>query len=85
LVFFYSSLKVPPTCSVELSFKGFEFLNYLFHKYDKDKDTCLNKTELEDLFSVCPILNTWGNDVHNTVETDLKGNITYCGFLSQWA
>ena len=78
------NLKIPPSCSVELSFKGFEYLQYLFNKYDKDKDGCLNKVELSDMFSVCPIPNPWGKDVHNTIETNLDGNITYCGFLSQW-
>ena len=78
------SLKIPPTCCVELSLKGFEFLNFLFKKYDKDNDGCLNKQELDDLFSVCPINIPWGNDVHNTIETNRKNQITYCGFLSQW-
>lgn len=80
------SLKVPPTCSVEISSRGFEFLQYLFNKYDKDKDGCLSRTELNDMFSICPIANLWGKDVHNTVETDLNagGHMTYCGFLSQW-
>ncbi|CAF0742749.1 unnamed protein product [Brachionus calyciflorus] len=77
------NLKVPESCSVELSQKCFEFLQFLFKKYDKDKDGCLNKEELNELFSVCPIM-PWGKDVHNTIETDSKGNITYCGFLSQW-
>jgi Ras family protein T1 len=69
---------------VELGFKGLEFLQYLFNKSDKDQDGCLNQAELDDMFSVCPIGNLWGRDVHNTIETDLNGNITYCGFLSQW-
>ena len=81
-----SSLKVPATCSVELSLKGFEFFHFLFNKHDKDKDGCLDQSELNDLFSVCPIKVPWGDDVRNTIETyhiaDKK--ITYAGFLSQW-
>ena len=86
-----SSLKVPPTCSVELSLKGFEFLQYLFNKYDLDRDDCLNRKELEDLFSICPIKLPWGNDVHNTVcaiadekSTTMTSKLTFIGFLSQW-
>lgn len=69
---------------MELSLKCFEFLQFLFKKHDKDNDGCLNQSELNDLFSVCPISMPWGKDVHNTVETDLNGPITFCGFLSQW-
>ncbi len=77
---------MPPTCTVEISFKGFEFLHFLFQKYDKDKDGCLNQKELNELFSVCPIKNPWGSDVRNTIETDhvIDKKITYCGYLSQW-
>ena len=49
-----------------------------------DHDGCLNQKELNDLFSYCQITTPWGNDVHNTIETSEDGNITYCGFLSQW-
>lgn len=77
-------LKVPASCSVELSLKCFEFLQFLFKKYDKDSDGCLSQEELSDLFSICPIGIPWGKDVHNTVETDGDGRITFCGFLSQW-
>jgi Ca2+-binding EF-hand superfamily protein len=72
-------------CSVELSLQCFEFLQYLFKKYDKDVDNCLNETEVNDMFSICPIKNPWSEKVYNTVETDLiTGKMTYCGFLSQW-
>lgn len=77
-------MKVPPNCSVELSLKCFEFLQFLFKKYDKDNDGCLNQTELADLFACCPINMPWGKDVHNTVETDINGQITFWGYLSQW-
>ncbi len=78
------SLKVPATCSVEFSLKGFEFLQTIFRKYDKDQDGCLNKKELTDMFSMCPIKTPWGADVHNTVETNEHMELTFCGFLSQW-
>lgn len=80
----FDSLKVPSTCSVEFSLKGFEFLQTIFRKYDKDEDGCLNKKELADMFSYCPITVPWGSDVHNTVETNDAMELTYCGFLSQW-
>ena len=75
---------MPQGCSVELSMKGFEYLNFLFKKYDKDSDGCLNPRELNDLFSVCPITSPWGKDVHNTVSTNDRHHITYEGYLSQW-
>jgi Ca2+-binding EF-hand superfamily protein len=59
-------------------------LQYLFKKYDKDGDSCLNSAELADLFNLCPINNPWGKDVHNTVETNQQHAITYGGYLSQW-
>lgn len=77
------NLKVPPTCSVELSLRGIEFLQYLFRKYDKDEDGCLNKSELDDLFSYSMIKNPWSADVHNTIETNSDMYITLTGFLSQ--
>lgn len=76
-------MKIPDSCSIELSQKCFDFLQFLFNKYDQDKDGSLNKKELNELFSVCPIM-PWGKDVHNTVETDANGSITFCGYLSQW-
>lgn len=78
------NLKIPATCSVELSLKGFEFLQFLFKKYDKDKDGCLNQAELNDMFSICPISTPWSPEVLNTVETTDEHSLTYCGFLSQW-
>ena len=81
----FQSLKVPLNCTIELSLKGFEFLQYLFKKYDKDQDGFLNSAELNDLFSICPLNMPWGKDVHNTIETELdKKIISYDGFLSQW-
>ena len=64
--------------------RGFEFLQHIFKKYDKNIDGCLDKRELSDLFSYCPVTTPWGNDVHNTVETDNDLNLTHRGFLSQW-
>jgi Ras family protein T1 len=78
----FQSLKVPASCSVELSLKGIEFLHNLFKKHDKDKDDCLSREELDDLFSVCPISLPWTRN--NTAETDAKFQLTYCGYFSQW-
>ena len=76
--FCFNSLKVPATCSVELS------MQFLFNKHDLDRDDCLSRKELDDLFSVCPIRTPWGQDVHNSIQTDHNGHITYIGYLSQW-
>ena len=67
-----------------MSRKSFDFLTYLFKKYDVNNDGCLSQNELENLFSVCSISSPWNKDVHNTVETDLNYQITYQGFLSQF-
>lgn len=81
--YIYQNLNISSNCTTELTQKGFEFLNFLFNKYDKDKDLCLNNKELNDLFSVCNVI-PWGKDVNNTVQTDNNYLITIQGFLSQW-
>ena len=50
----------------------------------QDKDRCLNPTEIEKLFSTCPIM-PWGPHVNNTVCTNASGWITINGYLAQWA
>ncbi|XP_076366023.1 mitochondrial Rho GTPase isoform X2 [Tachypleus tridentatus] len=77
------NLKVPVGCSTELSYKGYQFLHKLFEKHDLDKDGCLSSLELQDLFSICPIL-PWGPELPYTVPTSEKGWVTLQGFLAQW-
>ncbi|XP_022247922.1 mitochondrial Rho GTPase 1-like isoform X2 [Limulus polyphemus] len=77
------NLKVPVGCSTELSHQGYQFLHKLFEKHDLDQDGCLSSLELQDLFSICPIL-PWGPELPYTVPTNEKGWITLQGFLAQW-
>lgn len=65
-------LKVPAGSSVELSSDGYDFLTFVFDKYDQDKDKALSPQELVNLFSTCPVM-PWGPDVYNTVLVCDKG------------
>lgn len=76
-------MNVPKGCTTELNYEGFQFITCLFEKYDEDKDSCLSPAELQNLFSVCPVV-PWGPEVHNTVCTNEQGWITYEGYLSYW-
>lgn len=71
--------------SIELTPKAFDFLKYLFNKYDQDKDSCLNNHELECLFSVCPSYS-WPKNAQYSIKTDPKSVnlVTLDGFLAQW-
>ncbi len=77
------NLVVDENCTTELSPKGFDYLQYLFNKYDIGKKSYLTRDELNSLFSVCPVC-PWGEDVFNTVKTNETGDITFDGFLAQW-
>nr|XP_002736480.1 PREDICTED: mitochondrial Rho GTPase 1-A isoform X1 [Saccoglossus kowalevskii] len=81
--YLYPKLHIGLGCSTELSHLGYQFLTILFEKYDKDKDNALSPTELENLFSTCP-LNPWGPDVNMTVATNEKNWISLQGYLAQW-
>ncbi|GFR86259.1 mitochondrial Rho GTPase [Elysia marginata] len=70
-------------CTTELTAQGYQFLARLFDKYDEDRDGCLSPTELQNLFSTCPIM-PWGPDVNNTVSTNVEGWVTMDGYLAQW-
>ncbi|KAK3585182.1 hypothetical protein CHS0354_001817 [Potamilus streckersoni] len=76
-------IQVGPGCTTELTQEGIQFLTMLFHKYDEDSDGCLSPTELQNLFSTCPMM-PWGPDVNNTVMTNYNGWITLQGYLAQW-
>ncbi|KAK0048438.1 mitochondrial Rho GTPase 1-A isoform X1 [Biomphalaria pfeifferi] len=69
--------------TTELTAEGYQFLVRLFDKYDEDRDGFLSPTELQNLFSTCPIM-PWGPDVNNTVCTNADGWISLNGYLAQW-
>lgn len=81
--YLWPHLKVPLGSTTELTHQGYTFFSALFDKYDEDGDGCLSPTELQNLFSTCPIM-PWGPDVNNTVQTNAQGWITYYGYLAQW-
>ncbi|XP_070581057.1 mitochondrial Rho GTPase 1-A-like isoform X2 [Ptychodera flava] len=81
--YLYPRLMLGNGSSTELSHLGYQFLTMIFEKYDRDKDNALSPTELEGLFSTCPI-NPWGPDVNMTVPTNEKHWITLQGYLAQW-
>ncbi|XP_076871547.1 mitochondrial Rho GTPase 1b isoform X2 [Brachyhypopomus gauderio] len=81
--YLFPPLKIPPDCSTELNHNASLFLQGVFEKHDKDRDTALSSEEVKDLFDVFPYM-PWGPDVNNTVCTNELGWITYQGFLSQW-
>ncbi|CAL1543255.1 unnamed protein product [Lymnaea stagnalis] len=76
-------LTVAVGCTTELTADGYQFLARLFDKYDEDRDGCLSPTELQNLFSTCPVM-PWGSDVNNTVCTNADGWISIDGYLAQW-
>lgn len=76
-------IHVGPGCTTELTHQGFQFLASVFEKYDEDQDGCLSPPELQNLFSICPLV-PWGPDVNNTVATNADGWITAPGYLAQW-
>ncbi|XP_066292561.1 mitochondrial Rho GTPase 1-A-like isoform X2 [Branchiostoma lanceolatum] len=81
--YLYPSFRIPVGCTTELTHQGYSFLTMLFEKYDVDEDGCLSPEELQNLFSVCPIM-PWGPDVNNTVVTNEQGWISLQGYLNQW-
>ena len=78
-----SRLKVPVGSSVELSSDGYDFLTFVFDKYDQDKDKALSPQELVNLFSTCPVM-PWGPDVYNTVPICDKGWLNLQRYLGLW-
>uniref|UniRef100_A0A8U7MNH0 Mitochondrial Rho GTPase n=1 Tax=Corvus moneduloides TaxID=1196302 RepID=A0A8U7MNH0_CORMO len=57
--YLYPQFRVPPGCSTELNHLGYQFLQRLFEKHDKDQDGALSHTELQNFFSVFPCV-PWG-------------------------
>uniref|UniRef100_A0A8U7MNJ9 Mitochondrial Rho GTPase n=1 Tax=Corvus moneduloides TaxID=1196302 RepID=A0A8U7MNJ9_CORMO len=81
--YLYPQFRVPPGCSTELNHLGYQFLQRLFEKHDKDQDGALSHTELQNFFSVFPCV-PWGPELYNTVCTTDKGLLSLHGFLCQW-
>lgn len=76
-------LRVGRGSSTELGHLGYQYLTQQFEKYDQDKDGALSPTELQNMFSTCPVL-PWGPDVNMAVCTNEKGWINLQGYLAQW-
>ncbi|XP_074742639.1 WD repeat-containing protein 90 isoform X2 [Strix uralensis] len=81
--YLYPQFRLPPGCSTELNHLGYQFLQRLFEKHDKDQDGALSPTELQNFFSVFPCV-PWGPELYNTVCTTDKGLLSLHGFLCQW-
>uniref|UniRef100_A0A8D0GY61 Mitochondrial Rho GTPase n=1 Tax=Sphenodon punctatus TaxID=8508 RepID=A0A8D0GY61_SPHPU len=76
-------IRVPHNSSTELNHFGYQFLQRMFEKYDKDRDGALSPVELQSFFSVFPYV-PWGPELYNTVCTTDKGLLSLHGFLCQW-
>ncbi|XP_043860808.1 mitochondrial Rho GTPase 2 isoform X1 [Dromiciops gliroides] len=76
-------IRVPPGCTTELNHFGYQFLQKMFEKHDKDQDGALSPSELQSLFSPFPSV-PWGPELYNTVCTNDKGLLSLHGFLCQW-
>ncbi|NWH17990.1 MIRO2 GTPase, partial [Grus americana] len=81
--YLYPQFRLPPGCSTELNHLGYQFLQRLFEKHDKDQDGALSPAELQNFFSVFPCV-PWGPELYNTVCTTDKGLLSLHGFLCQW-
>ncbi|PKU31564.1 hypothetical protein llap_18132 [Limosa lapponica baueri] len=81
--YLHPQFRVPAGCSTELNHLGYQFLQRLFEKHDKDQDGALSPLELQNFFSVFPCL-PWGPELYNTVCTTDKGLLSLHGFLCQW-
>uniref|UniRef100_A0A8C9F5S1 Mitochondrial Rho GTPase n=1 Tax=Pavo cristatus TaxID=9049 RepID=A0A8C9F5S1_PAVCR len=81
--YLYPQFRLPPGCSTELNHLGYQFLQRLFEKHDKDQDGALSPAELQNFFSVFPCM-PWGPELYNTVCTTDKGLLSLHGFLCQW-
>uniref|UniRef100_A0A8B9UB65 EF-hand domain-containing protein n=1 Tax=Anas zonorhyncha TaxID=75864 RepID=A0A8B9UB65_9AVES len=81
--YLHPQFRLPPGCSSELNHLGYQFLQRLFEKHDKDQDGALSPAELQSFFSVFPCV-PWGPELYNTVCTTDKGLLSLHGFLCQW-
>ncbi|XP_038274625.1 LOW QUALITY PROTEIN: mitochondrial Rho GTPase 2 [Dermochelys coriacea] len=81
--YLYPLSALPQGCSTELNHFGYQFLQRMFEKHDKDGDGALSPVELQSFFSVFPYV-PWGPEIYNTVCTTDKGLLSLHGFLCQW-
>ncbi|XP_037766456.1 mitochondrial Rho GTPase 2 isoform X1 [Chelonia mydas] len=81
--YLYPLFRVPQGCSTELNHFGYQFLQRMFEKHDKDRDGALSPVELQSFFNVFPYV-PWGPELYNTVCTTDKGLLSLHGFLCQW-
>ncbi|XP_053897714.1 mitochondrial Rho GTPase 2 [Malaclemys terrapin pileata] len=81
--YLYPLFRVPQGCSTELNHFGYQFLQRMFEKHDKDGDGALSPVELQSFFNVFPYV-PWGPELYNTVCTTDKGLLSLHGFLCQW-
>ncbi|NXU80748.1 MIRO2 GTPase, partial [Oreotrochilus melanogaster] len=81
--YLYPPFRLPPGCSTELNHLGYQFLQRLFEKHDKDQDGALSPAELQNFFSVFPHV-PWGPELYSTVHTTDTGLLPLHGFLCQW-
>ncbi|XP_059271792.1 mitochondrial Rho GTPase 2 isoform X1 [Mustela nigripes] len=75
-------LHVPPGCSTELNHFGYQFVQRVFEKHDRDRDGCLSPAELDSFFSVFPA-TPWGPQLPLEVCTE-AGRLSLHGYLCQW-
>uniref|UniRef100_A0A8C8S1V1 Mitochondrial Rho GTPase n=1 Tax=Pelusios castaneus TaxID=367368 RepID=A0A8C8S1V1_9SAUR len=81
--YLYPLFRVPQGSSTELNHFGYQFLQRMFEKHDKDRDGALSPVELQSFFTVFPYV-PWGPELYNTVCTTDKGLLSLHGFLCQW-
>ncbi|KAF8964349.1 EF hand associated-domain-containing protein [Flammula alnicola] len=83
--FLLPKFDVPSDCSVELSPLGYQFFTDIFEIFDKDQDSALKASELEEVFSTSPG-NPWAaQKFPDTTLSDDTGAVTLQGWLAQWS
>ncbi|XP_048188260.1 mitochondrial Rho GTPase 2 isoform X2 [Perognathus longimembris pacificus] len=80
--YLFPPLHVPPGCSTELNHCGYQFVQRVFEKHDKDRDGALSPVELQSLYSVFPMA-PWVPELPHTVRTE-AGRLPLHGYLCQW-
>ncbi|XP_030433415.1 mitochondrial Rho GTPase 2 isoform X2 [Gopherus evgoodei] len=63
--YLYPLFRVPQGSSTELNHFGYQFLQRMFEKHDKDGDGALSPVELQSFFNVFPYV-PWGPELYNT-------------------
>mmetsp|Transcript_11643 Transcript_11643/g.40510 ORF Transcript_11643/g.40510 Transcript_11643/m.40510 type:complete len:555 (+) Transcript_11643:554-2218(+) len=68
----------------ELSEQAIQFIRERFFCFDKDRDSALSRSELEDLFSTAPNLPWDSPQWQHSTETNAEGSLTLRGYLARW-